>query len=1123
VSNPDFPGPYWQDRPDPDGSRAAYGAGAGDDGYGGAARGRSREIRDRSGDGWPGDWTRESAAGSGGSSRHARNGQHGRPAAGNGSAYDSNDASAPAPGAGADQGRRRGWRGQQGFGGSGSRAARRASRAGYVSSDQNGGTRAYGARDYRGEDRNGYGAGGYRTSGDARHGNGYANGTAGYGYGANEYGNGVGGYRDGAAGYGNGGTGYGRGDATRTGYGSGLGGYADDFVDARTGYVGDTELADDGLGPLPGDDGWGPDGPEGPILPGRRRPRLPGGPRRRGSWWRHWTPRKAAALIGCVALGMVLVMIAGFFYIYNRVQLPLDALSRSFVQSTQIYFADGKTLVGTFGSTNRTVLSSKELSRDPYLEQAFFAAEDRHFLTEGGISLTGTARALFVDLTGSGRQGGSTITEQYVKTYFDQAGGSLTWKDKIKEIIDAIKLAKAEPKVWILSHYLNAIYLGSHAYGVEAAAQTYFGKHAWQLDAPHAAMLAAMVQEPSAFDPYHPTKIVPGLNYSLLDRWVYVLGNMARDTLPNGQPVLSQQQYQRLIPDPSNPQADRKNFPKVIKAAKGAANWSGFRGYIMNAVARELMQPPYNYQYDQIFTAGLHITSTFSLPKMRALYAAVREAKNMMRQDRQALPWYAHVGAILENPRTGAIEASYAGPDYTAKHCKRINCQWDMAMQSRNQVGSSFKPYVLAAAVKEHMNVQTSVLNGYSPLCVPPETQPLTRSKRGPASSCPKDGVGWLPVSYDPVVEGPTSVAKAAALSSNAAFEDLAHRVGTKPIIKLAGQFGVDISHAYSSAHPHSTGSGLVDDVGKVGIALGIAPLTVEEQATTFATLANGGMYHTPHVIAKMTRNGINVPLKVSKHRVLTPAQAADVDWALSFDTVYGTGVPNAVLSPPRPTIGKTGTTDVAQSAFFIGALPGQYSMAVGMFTNSQNNVKGGQTLDVLPYRGTGGGFGGAWPATIWQLAMTRLLAAGHKPIAQLAPLNLNGFKKWVQVTKPKPKCKQPGSPGGGNGGPGNGGGKGHHHGILAVQFGKATCPSPSPSPSTSQSPGPTTTPSPTPSPSGLPSPTISPSPPAGPAKPAKAPARKSTAGTPSLTIAAMLPRPPFTKPIWIPATTGLA
>jgi membrane peptidoglycan carboxypeptidase len=836
--------------------------------------------------------------------------------------------------------------------------------------------------------------------------------------------------------------------------------------------------------------------------------------------------------MGAMALGTVLILIAGFFYVYSVVQLPIKALSAPLTSSSMVYFAGGKTPVGCFCAPARTPLTSAQLGQDKYLEQAFFAAEDRHFLTEGGISLTGTARALYVDLTGSGYQGGSTITEQYVKTYFQQvqAGGNLSYKEKLKEIIDAIKLAKARSKQWILSHYLNTIYLGSAAIGVEAAAQTYFGKHAWQLDIGQSAMLAAMVQAPSAFDPTHPDQVVSYLHYSLLDRWVATLLNMARDTFPNGQPVITQQQLKALVPDPSNPQTALKNFPKITPSSTAQASWTGARGYVMQAVLNEL-ENTYGFTAKQIDSAGLQIVTTVSERKMSALYAAVGEAKRMMRQYGQPLPWYAHIGAILENPKNGAIEAWYGGPDFNAKHCNKVKCQYDMALTARNQVGSSFKPYVLATAVTQGMNVQTSILNGWSPLCVPPETQPMTLSKRGPASSCPSDGVGWLPVSYDPVVEGPVSVVKAAALSSNAAFEDLAHRVGTTPIIRMAKALGVDISSASNG------GSGLTDDVGKIGIALGIAPLTVEEQATTFATLADNGVYHTPHVIAKISQNGQAIPLKVVTRRVLTPAQAADVNWALSFDTIYGTGT-NAALSPSRPTIAKTGTTDVAQSAFFIGALPAQFSFAVGMFTNSQNNIKGGQTLDIMPaVGGIGGGFGGAWPATMWRLYMTNVLTMSNKPVAQLSPLQLAGFKKWVQVKPAKPKCKQ--GPGGGGPGNGNGNGHGHRHGgiFAAIAFAKTKCqpsqggsPSPGPSRSGSPSPSPSSSgsPSPTPSSSGSPSPSASASSSLGhPAKPAqapagKAPSRKQAASTPSLTTSATLPRPLPAKPGWAVPTTGL-
>ena len=611
--------------------------------------------------------------------------------------------------------------------------------------------------------------------------------------------------------------------------------------------------------------GGGRRGPRGLADPERRRTQPPGGfwqRQWRASWWRHWTLRKAALVVSCMALATVLILIAGFFYIYSTVQLPIKTLSAPLVQSSVVYFNDGKTEVGCFCTTNRTVLTSTDLASNKYLEQAFFAAEDRHYLTEGGISLTGTARAILVDLTGKGYQGGSTITEQFVKTYFDPSGlGNLTYKDKIKEIVDAIKLAKLKDKQWILTHYLNAIYLGSGAYGVEAAAQTYFGLHADQVDAAQAAMLAAMVQAPSAFDPRTPTENISGLNYSLLDRWVSVLQNMAGDTYPDGSPVLTQAALHKIIPDPNNHMADLKNFPKIQKAGSAARNWSGFRGYIMTAVQNEL-QNKYGYKLDEIGTDGLHITTTFSLRKMHALYAAVAEGKRMMRQGGQAFPMWGRIGAILENPKNGAIEAMYGGPNYTAKHCKKLDCQFNTAMVSRNQVGSSFKPYVLAAAVKQGMNVETSKLNGTSPLCVPPDNtaqnrMTLSKPKRG---GCPPL---WATVTPDNATKnGPVPVNAATAASSNPAFVDLAHRVGTQNIIDLAKSFGVDVG---------KQGSKLQSYLGETGIALGIASLTVEEQATTFATLANRGNYHTPHVIAKITRNGQSIPIKVVHSIVLTP------------------------------------------------------------------------------------------------------------------------------------------------------------------------------------------------------------------------------------------------------------
>ncbi len=189
--------------------------------------------------------------------------------------------------------------------------------------------------------------------------------------------------------------------------------------------------------------------------------------------------------------------------------------------------------------------------------------------------------------------------------------------------------------------------------------------------------------------------------------------------------------------------------------------------------------------------------------------------------------------------------------------------------------------------------------------------------------------------------------------------------------------------------------SGLNNEVGGVGMALGQASLTVAEQANTFSTFSAGGVDTTQHVISKITSPSGPVPLKIVKNSVLQPGQAADVDYALSFDTKPGgTAYPNATMSDGRPTIGKTGTTNTAQSAFFIGGIP-QYTLAVGIFTQNQSD-RTTQTLNDLGGLSQGG-FGGTWPAMIWRAFADREFA--QLPIKQFPVPPFTG-SKWVQVPR---------------------------------------------------------------------------------------------------------------------------
>ena len=670
-----------------------------------------------------------------------------------------------------------------------------------------------------------------------------------------------------------------------------------------------------------------------------------GRPKRKGDWWRHWTWKKAVAVVLATGGGLVVAVAAWIGVAYASTQIPTDVSQMALQQASTVYFSNGKSVVGRFGTIDRQVLTYNQIPAQ--LRNAVLAAEDRNFYNEGGISPTGIMRAAYEDITGSGDalQGGSTITQQFVRNYYASIGTQQTVSRKIKEIFVAEKLAREKSKAWILTQYLNTIYFGDGAYGVEAAAETFFGKPVGKLDVAQDAMIAAMLNAPGQFDP------TPGsAGYdTLVARWKYVLQGMVA--------------MHNLSPAESSAQ----KFPKVVSAQQAqTTGWTGYNGYIMQAVQNEL-ETLYHYTPREIDNDGLRIVTTFSQSMMNSLYATVKTEEHQMAEagTGTALPSFAHIGAVLEQPGTGAIVAMYAGPSYSesAKYCQKIYCQLNMALTNREQVGSSFKPYVLSAARAKGMSVKTSILDGTSPLCVPSDQYPQVYSVPATSSGqsgCPSTPYGWHAFTNDEGdgATGPQTVLNATAQSLNTAYTDLTHRVGTQNVINMAKSFGVNVG-AYADG-----GSNLQADEGEVGIALGQNSLTVGEQASTFATIDNDGEYNTPHVIKQIIRGNAVVASKVTHHQVLTPAEDSDVEYALSQTTLSGTGT-NAEMSDGRPMIGKTGTTSTAQSAFFLGAIP-QYSLAVGIFTNQQNasTAANAQTLNNL---GGLGGYGGDWPALIWR------------------------------------------------------------------------------------------------------------------------------------------------------------
>ena len=688
-------------------------------------------------------------------------------------------------------------------------------------------------------------------------------------------------------------------------------------------------------------------------------PQGPGG-KRKGSWWRHWTWKKSLGVAGGALVFCVLALFGTYEYLASSATIPAVLASASY-QSTSVYYSDGKTVIGTMGPVNRQDLTFSQIPTQ--LQNAVLAAQDKDFWTEGGISPAGVLSAGIHAITNGGGDlnGGSPIMQQFVRNYYEGFGPQTT-STKIKELFIVKKLAATRSRQWILTSYLNVIYLGHGSYGVAAAAQTYFGLPVSQLTIAQDAVLASLIQQPSNYP-------LPRYRGDLKGRWSAVLADMVRDGFIT-RAQADAQKFPRLLTDSGGASSPAAPYP-----ASSSDPWAP---YIMQAVDSELTAPAADgggrVPVREVETGGLKVVTTISYPMEKALYKAVDANIAAIKATPGAqFPSYIRIGAELQNPSNGGIIAMYPGPgqDMSAAQCKELSCEVNTALYTRAQAGPSFTPYVLAAAVADGMNVETSTLNTSPYLCVPPDAQAMVLSavekSHVPLGDCPQPG--WFPVENDGGEligsshgDGSyaSSVQNALAQSSSTAFTDITHRVTTSNVIKMAQSLGVSIAQ-------YPAGSGLASDVGETSIALGIAPLTVNEQATMLSAIADNGVYHQPHLVTYWQRpDGPEQARVLATHGVLDPSNPAtnakldsQVQYAMEMTTVDGTGTSAAHGLGSRPIIAETGTTAGHRAGFFIGAIP-QYALVVGMFTIDQSAISPNNLSEL------GGGSDGYWPAKIW-------------------------------------------------------------------------------------------------------------------------------------------------------------
>lgn len=381
---------------------------------------------------------------------------------------------------------------------------------------------------------------------------------------------------------------------------------------------------------------------------------------------RTWFIRGAIFTIGG---GFVLATYL-FAYAYFTVTVP-DPNQYVNSQATVIQYADGSE-IGRVGAEDRT---SIQLASVPIsVRHAIMAAEDRNFYTEHAFSPTGILRALWHDLHGGSLQGGSTITQQYAKTAFLSPQQSI--KRKIKEIVIAVKLEQQLSKDQIFENYLNTIYFGRGAYGVQTGAQVFFGRSANRLNISQAAVLASVLNAPGFYDPANG----PSYLARLKARWRYVLDGMVRAKWITAR------------------EEARQTFP-FIEPRVSPGSLAGPKGYLISWIENQVHQ--FGFTQDQLMQGGLIIKTTLvKKDQQAAVYAVAR------RTPRAPFP-NLRIALVSIQPGTGAVVAMYGGRDY-------LKNQFNNATQATAQAGSSFKPFTLIAALEAGISLR-SVWNGRSP------------------------------------------------------------------------------------------------------------------------------------------------------------------------------------------------------------------------------------------------------------------------------------------------------------------------------------------------------------------------------------------------------------------------
>lgn len=543
------------------------------------------------------------------------------------------------------------------------------------------------------------------------------------------------------------------------------------------------------------------------------------------------------------------------------------------------------------------------------LIDAIVAAEDKSFFEHKGVDPAGVARAVWANVRDEGlQQGGSTITQQYVKnTYLTQ---ERTIDRKVREAVIAIKLERELPKKEIMQRYLNTIYFGRGAYGVAAASRIYFGKEIHQIGLPEAAYLAGIIRAPEDNDANRPATdpLAPKQREAATQRRRQVLDRMLEEG------YITQAEHDRVDNmgwDYVLVRQQAKNFGEVKHSELGAE-------YFIEYVRQRLSKDCSGFDDGMVFGGGLRVYTTIDWRLQQAAYDAIRGRLNYPDDP---------TASIVAIDRDGNVRAMVGGYDWSTS---QVNLATGVeGGGSGRQPGSSFKPFALAAALSEGMTLdRTYQAPGTMNIKIPGDPKPWKVSNYGDA------GLGTL------------NLVEATKKSSNTAYAQLAIDVGPEDIIKTAKAMGIT-----SELPPYPS------------VVLGTGSVSVLDMTSAYSTFALNGEHIGPFVITTVTdaQNNTLCEASAKRKQVLQPDVAKSTNWVLNQVVEGGTGTKAKF---DQPAAGKTGTTENYRDAWFAG-FTCHYTAAVwvgypGPETRYMTNVHGIQVA------------GGTFPTQIWHDFMVR-------------------------------------------------------------------------------------------------------------------------------------------------------